>query len=346
MLAELPTVSELAPHDVNDVRSPLRDVLDALCEGMKRAEGSGSDPETARFIALAEDAKKSMGTHIPPQMQRVSFLGATFREKALGAARSGDLATAADDMRRAREAMAAFTNPDVTRFADTLTEAAAAYVDYKAGHFSAARAGIEASLEATNRLLMDHRCDAMHLRRIHLVANLVRMGARSGDGAGAMQLASGLLSYLEGQDACWPMPGFEVDWPIAAIPLEDRVTMSGQIGGEIALVLATPKSDTAALLMYLAPHAAAPATGACAPFHSLHHWLRLRWAHCNDGPRGFLSAARDFFAAQQPGGFWSDGARLLDRFCATLDLDEAANVRQTLKMAIVAKTTDLSSIRI
>lgn len=346
MLAELPTAVEPTRQDVNDVRAPLRDVLDALCEGMKRAERAGSDTETARFVTLAKDAEKSMCTHIPPEMQRVSFLGASFREKALSAARGGDLVTADDDMRRARASMAAFTNPDVTRFADTLTEAAAAYVDYKAGRFAAARAGIEASLDATNRLLVDHRCDAMHLRRVHLVANLVRVGARSGDGTGAMQIAAGLLSYLEGGDASWPMRGFEVDWPIDTIPLKDRVTMSCQIGGEIALVLATPKSDTASLLMHLAPHAAGPATGACAPFHSLHQWLRLRWAHCNEGPREFLSTARDFFAAQQPGGSWSDGARLLDRFCATLDLDEAARVRQTLKMAIVAKTTDLSSIRI
>lgn len=350
-LAESPTADSAtrpARHDANDVRSSLRGVLDALCHGIGQANGPGNAEEVAKFTALAEDVRLSMADTIPPELQRLSFLGNVARDTALAAARAGKAAQAEDALLRARNAVSGH-EPELTRFADTLTEAVAAYVDYKQQRYPEARAGLERSLDATNRMMMDYRCEKMHLRRVHLVANIVRMGARNGDAAGALDIASGVLSYLEGDDASWPLPGFEVSSPIAAIPLEHRVMLSGTLGGEIALVLSSSGNNPGAVLGRLAKHASLGSTSAsspCAPFRPLHQWLRLRWAHCYGGPDGFMNAAREFFAVKQPGGFWADAARLLDRFCTTLDLDDAANIRRTLATAFVNKTTDMSSIRL
>ncbi len=347
MLAESSTVSPLILHDANDVRTSLRGVLDALCHGIGEANGPGNADEVTKFTALAEDVRLSMADRIPPELQRLSLLGNVARDAALAAARAGKGAAAEDAVRRAR-AVVAGHDPEVTRFADTLTEAVAAYVDYKQRRFPEARAGLERSLDATNRMMMDYRCEKMQLRRVHLVANIVRMGARNGDPAGALDIASRLLSYLEGDDASWPLSGFEVASPIAAIPLEHRVMLSGTLGGEIALVLST-SNNAGAVLGRLAKHAALSSTSEsspCAPFRPLHQWLRIRWAHSYAGPEGFLSVAREYFAVKQPGGFWADAARLLDRYCAPLDLDVAANIRSTLATAFVSKTTDLSSIRL
>ncbi|MEO8333639.1 MAG: hypothetical protein ABI664_01615 [bacterium] len=348
LLADSSAASKPILRDANDVRTSLRGVLDALCHGIGQANGPGNAEEVAKFTALAEDVRVSMAERIPPELQRLSFLGNVARDTALAAARSGKAAQAEEALLRARNSVAGY-EPELTRFADTLTEAVAAYVDYKQQRFPEARAGLELSLDATNRMMTDYRCEKMQLRRVHLVANIVRMGARNGDAAGALDIASGILSYLEGDEASWPLPGYEVASPIAAIPLEHRVMLSGTLGGEIALVLSASSSNLGSVLGRLAKHASLTsmsATSACAPFRPIHQWLRLRWAHCYGGPDGFLNAARQFFAVKQPGGFWADGARLLDRFCAPLDVEDAAHIRSTLAAAFVNKTTDMSSIRL
>ena len=203
-------------------------------------------------------------------------------------------------------------------------EAAEAYLDYREGAFERAEARIRQAL-TIDEVLEKHGYRILHLHRVQLLHNLVRILAKRGHNAEAVILASHVLSYLEMGSETPPIRGTWGHPLVAAVPSHLVASMFVQVTGEIALILA--QSDTESnrgLFASVTPHAQLQATENCFRHPRAHDWFQVKHALLYDVGT-FLTRVSDFFVAGRKSAPLLWYAAVIDLFgvCQQLDVPEA-----------------------
>ncbi|WP_406698942.1 hypothetical protein V5E97_08645 [Singulisphaera sp. Ch08] len=158
---------------------------------------------------------------------------------ALLAARLGRLRTAADGFARARAALDSESLLDETKaIGSAFNGAAEAYLDYRSGAYTAAIRGLRACVAIDDRLESDHGYKILHLHKLQLVENIVRVDARRGRPGDAVRLAVHLLDYLGRAAPELPVPGAWGGDRLDLLPPALCNAMWVQIFAELPVILA------------------------------------------------------------------------------------------------------------
>lgn len=121
--------------------------------------------------------------------------------------------------------------------------AAEAYLDYYCGDFEQAQIKLFESLSAAQELEDRFGYELLHVHRIHLLNNLVKVRAREGHLTRAMELAAKIILYLQDKAIMSGVPG---SWgaPYSRhLRMEDRQFLSGQLVAEIAAAVIAASTD-------------------------------------------------------------------------------------------------------
>lgn len=123
--------------------------------------------------------------------------------------------------------------------------AAEAYLDYYCGDYDQAKKRLMESMEADQRLEEEFGHRLLHVHRIHLVNNMVKLEARAGNLREAMDLAADVFLYVQKKTGSMPVAG---NWGAAYlqhVPIEALQFLSAQLSGELAAALAGVPSASA-----------------------------------------------------------------------------------------------------
>ena len=124
-------------------------------------------------------------------------------------------------------------------------EAAEAYLDYRLGDFEKARTRLHRALTSDSILEQEFGHKLLHVHRLHLTNNLIRLEVRLRGLAGAMELAGRLLSYMHGRSETLPVPGSWSSQYVALLPPELIDAMIVQTSSEVASALSGLKIEAA-----------------------------------------------------------------------------------------------------
>jgi hypothetical protein len=116
--------------------------------------------------------------------------------------------------------------------------AAEAYLDYVCGDFKQANRRLVDSMAADQQLEDQFGHELLHIHRIHLVNNIVKVEACAGRLTSAMELAASVLLYLEGERDTIPAPGAWGPAYLARLPLDALWFLSCQLAIDIAVATA------------------------------------------------------------------------------------------------------------
>jgi hypothetical protein len=116
--------------------------------------------------------------------------------------------------------------------------AAEAYLDYFCNDFERARTRLQESMDADQELEDCFGYHLLHVHRIHLVNNRVKVEARAQDLPRAMELAASIYLYLLRQTDSLPVPGKWGAGYMDRLPVEALQFLCGQLTGEVAAALA------------------------------------------------------------------------------------------------------------
>lgn len=208
--------------------------------------------------------------------------------------------------------------------------AAEAYLDYRRRAVDQARNRVHEALAIDVVLEGEYGYDILHLHRIQLVHNLMRIDAGCMHFEDAIDLGCRLLNYLEGGPEILPGPGPWGSTHIRSLPPEIVTAMFGQVTGEVALVLAGKGRDDARdLFAVVAPHAQLEATSNCHHYPQAHAWFQVKQAFVGDDVARFLNRSSQFFADGRGDTplLWYATAVDLAGLCDDLDLPEADMVK-------------------
>jgi hypothetical protein len=266
--------------------------LEACNRGLKRtssfATRQGEEGYLRRVVRQSS---------LSPDEQEVVLLAARCRAHALQAARHRDLAQASVLLREARSVcVIAPTSLQCRVLCDSFQLAGEAYVEYCLGRLDEARDRLYDAMLADNILELEGGYDLLHLHRVQLVHNLVRIDARRGQQQEAVDLAWRLLAYLEGNPAVLPGPAPWSAQTICRLPSDLVHNMFDQIVAEIALIVADPTKDIREqFAAAYADHLAAAGDGSnCLSCPVAHKWLELKRMFIED-PWSFIRCCRSFF---------------------------------------------------
>lgn len=149
--------------------------------------------------------------------------------------------------------------------------AAEAYLDYRCEDFEQARQQLCESLAADEILETTYGHAILHVHRLHLVNNLVRVEVQRGNVEGALDMAARLLCYMEGKSDDAPAPGLWGPSFRLALSTEAITAMFVQVIGEVGQALAGKTPDVARDLFVILEKQLSE------PDSSLWHPLALEW---------------------------------------------------------------------
>lgn len=146
-----------------------------------------------------------LSTLLPLHEISIILAAEELREQGLAAARRGDMAEAAAQLRGAADLCETSALSDQARTAArSFQHAADAFVAYRRGHHVDAIRDLEAALSACDDL-GDLFGEAMEFRRIHLARNILRVQCRCAPSERIVAETIALLFYIGGDSSCWPL---------------------------------------------------------------------------------------------------------------------------------------------
>src|SRR5947209_4413074 len=116
--------------------------------------------------------------------------------------------------------------------------AAEAYLDYYCSDFERAKSRLQESMDADQELEDRFGYHSLHVHRIHLVNNRVKVEARAQRLHEAMALAASVYLYLFKKADSLPVPGHWGPGYLERLPLDALQFLCGQLTGEVAAALA------------------------------------------------------------------------------------------------------------
>ncbi|MBW4539292.1 MAG: hypothetical protein KME43_09100 [Myxacorys chilensis ATA2-1-KO14] len=257
------------------------------------------------------------------------------RDAALLAVRSGQLAMAGQLFTEARRVLSSSAlSQEGKLLHQSLLYQSETYLDYCQGEFALVRSKTENALSIDIVLEDQYGYDLFHLHRIQLLHNLVRTDARCQNYDHALELASQILSYLEGQREALPIGtawGFE---RMARQPIELVRMMIAQITSEIAVILAAQDFDKAYALFQVATcDPLERASIQCVPIdqHS-REWLYLKQSFLSRDRSTFLKQTCSFLeiGRSQLSLLWYAVVVDLLRLCDELECPAAKRLQQAI----------------
>jgi tetratricopeptide (TPR) repeat protein len=173
----------------------------------------------------------------------------SLREQALEKAREGELERARLLLTEAHDFIGThLSSPEARTSACSYYAAAAAFVEFSEGNLQTAFELLSEALLLCRQLHSDYG-HSVEVRRVHLSRNIVRIVWRMGRHVEAWQLCLGLLNYVWGQEARWPLD----EETAIAVPdreilrIDERVFLTDQLLSEAISTAADAGRHVAAL---------------------------------------------------------------------------------------------------
>lgn len=242
-----------------------------------------------------QQLNEELADYVSERLSRTDTTGlgriGELRERALALARAGQTDEAEANMKAARFLLSVSNLSLLGRTAaETLQQAAEAFLAYRKGDFADAGARMEASLAATD-LLADAWGESLFTtgRRIHLLHNRMKVEARRGAAREAMVLGGGILAHLTGSAAGLRLAALGRPAPLLEPAFAD--SFADLVAGTAAEVLAeAPESEARSLARFVAGIAPGERESAARAWA----WLPLKRAALAGDPHGFLGGAAPF----------------------------------------------------
>jgi hypothetical protein len=208
--------------------------------------------------------------------------------------------------------------------------AAAAYLDYSLKDFDSARTKLLEAIECDDVLETQFGYSTLHIHRVHLVENIMRLEFQAGRPLEALSLARSLLLYLAGTTPELPAPG---NWGQARLSRISPEIVSSKFAGitaGVAHFLAHLDAPTARRFFYFVnPNCDSGKQEYCHP--QAMEWFAIKNAFCDAQHLDFLSRASEFLVKgpQAVAGLWSAVALDVVEACDTL-LPEAKTAQREI----------------
>jgi hypothetical protein len=194
-------------------------------------------------------------------------------------------------------------SPDSRSFCKSYIEAAAAYLDYKCQRYDRAMERLRETL-AIDEYLEHSNPDFhyMHLHRIMLLDNWVRVKAHQGQVLAAIDLSFQILDYLERKIVSLPVPTTWDSSLLAAYPADIVSiyfrTITSQIAEAVTGKDQIEGPDGVRPVRDLFTHACHHLSGGnCYLSRASHDWMQLKLAALDDNQPAFLHYAMRLLAA-------------------------------------------------
>jgi hypothetical protein len=223
-------------------------------------------------------------------------------------------------------------SPEGRLICKSFEAAAEAYLDYCRHAFDSAKARVAAALAMDEVLENEYGYNVMHLHRVQLVHNLVRIKVRCVELESAVELASRLLRYLEGRCERLLVAGSWGAGHIASLPSSLVAAMFAQVSGEIAIILAG--NDDAVVRKLLATVARNICLGDTGngPHRRVHAWFMAKDAFSNGKVETYLRQAAQFLAdgPEDIPSLWYATCLDVMRMCTRVKYREGEAIREQI----------------
>lgn len=307
----------------------------AYIEGRQKPVQTHPHDEFGRLL------NRQMEKRLPSNVATATRLCFAMSERGLAATRKGDVSTAEQAFQVAHVLLQSEKIPqESSLLGKSFYEAAMAYLDYSQGNFTQAQTRVQKALTYDSFLEQEFEYAILHIHRIQLAHNLMRIMIRQQHFEEGLALGYQLLHYMEGKVNGLPIP--VVEWNSSLLrdmspQLLDR--MFALVTVEIALALT--KSTLPSVTDVSSDrgwHMTAPCYR-CPPAHT---WLKAKEALIHHDERTFLRQATQFLA-DGPGEYprlWYAFLADVVTFCNQLEAIKAKD----LKDAIVKDLTPIADI--
>jgi hypothetical protein len=223
-------------------------------------------------------------------------------------ARAGELDAAQRSFARARAVMSSPPLPvEAQRVARSLVNAARAYLEYRRSRNARAEQRVQAAWRDDLWLERERGYDILHLHRVQLLANSVRLRAHAGRVREAVDLAARSIRYLSEKERAPEELGSFLPEALKVVGPELLLGLQLHILEEVALALSPRELDPAPALA-----AFRSALGSNRLNSVAVDWSRAKACRFAGDPAGFLAAALPLLA---------DGPRYAPRIRLDLLLD-------------------------
>ncbi len=213
--------------------------LDCYRKGFEKPIDVASYVANSKFDQILQ---MHIGQRVTIAEQMLMRKCSSARKQGLQAARLGNLKTARQSLAEAREVINwGDLSPEGNLICQSFQLAAEAYIDYKYGDFDQAREKINQALHIDVELISKHNYDILHLHRVQLAHNIMRVEARRFCIIEALSIGLLTLEYLHGRTVTMPIPGKWTKDQLLPIPKSNIISMIVQVASELALILADVK---------------------------------------------------------------------------------------------------------
>jgi hypothetical protein len=301
----------------------LQAAIEACLRGLKKA---GQVATTAHHGDEAYLDLLLRQSRLSETDKRVVMVAARWRIHGLRAARQGAYGRARVFFGRARRVVAdgRTASGECVVLCESFQLASEAYLDYRLKTFGRARDRLRQALEMDAYLECGEGYALLHLHRVQLLHNIVRIAAKQGRKQEALHLAFQLLGYLEGRHQVLPGAGSWDARAISNFPTDLLRTLFDQIVAEIALVVAATPDIQVMFASAAADHLDCREGSGCFLYPVAHAWFDLTHLFIED--RGlFLTGCRNFLENSYPKTplLWSAVVVDLVTVCKHLDFVKA-----------------------
>lgn len=315
----------------NSLSTLLNNVLESYLIGIKKPVQAKPTVSGERF---RDHVYELIETHLPLNEQLHVSQCFEISEQGLLAARKGDL-TVAESFLKGAELFLHTKQLSRESFllGVSFFEAAAAYFNYRCKNFDAATTCVHKALSNDLILEEEYGYAILHLHRIQLVHNLMRIDIRRAFIKEALGTGFLLLDYMEGKSATLPALTFWDSSRLLSLPSELVNTMFLQITVEIALVLAGNETlSTQDLFAGAQSHTRPGIADSCLLSPQSHAWLRAKQALIIDDLDSFFEVTAKSLSDGPGNASWLWHAFIADliSLCQQLDLPEAHLIRRNI----------------
>lgn len=264
----------MEPACADRLAEQLQAAIDACLRGLKRlvpAAPTTPPGEVLYFKLLLQQSRLSQTD------KHVLTAAARWRLHALRAARREMYGRARTSFALARRLVAGArtASGNCVVLCESFQLAGEAYLDYRLNRLVRAQERLDQASEIDARLEREGFA-LLHLHRVQLLHNMVRVAAKQGGKERALRLAFRLLGHLEGRREVLPGAG---KWDARAIgdfPGNVVRTLFNQIVAEIAVILAANPDMHALFVAASAAHLDRCPGSACFRYPMAHAWLNLK----------------------------------------------------------------------
>ena len=281
--------------------NPLDENLKVLFADARQAYQEGRERDShlsaaASGVSFDAHLERSIGERLRIEEELLLRASSVTRRRALVEARRGHLFIARQALWESQSiAYSECLSEEARLIITSFNNAVEAYMQYKDSKFAAAIDLVYDALGRDYILVTRFGYGILILHRVQLAHNLMRIYLRQGRTQAAIELACGLLRYVEGDPRGWQVPASESAGDPAELPSDLCGAMFVQVVGELAILLARKsRRDAAAILAPLIPIAKANVELRSDAHSRARQWLRIKLNWTQGRHEDFLAAAIPF----------------------------------------------------